>query len=659
MCRIECAIANLLQYFYLVAGTSPAETGYLLLRELPVQQDAYPCSRLRAWHDINRTYDTTNMMAYPKTHLFFGLLLAVALGASCVGETEQQAADTKMVQYKEPADPYPAPDSVWDAVPPGVNLRFGSADEHYARSAPPRQDLLQANWRATGWRGERVHTQALLWTAEPLRGVKLAVEKLRDDQGNEIAPQHIKAEYLRYVLTDHLGDLANGCGIPAGLDTSIVADVIDNTQYLDIGERTTRPIWLSVSIPQDAVPGTYSGTLRVEAARPTSNRDRVAAIPFQIEVLPHVLPAPQEWGYHLDLWQNPFAVARYYQVRIWSDDHFRGMRPYMRRLADAGQKVITASIIHDPWNSQTYDVYSSMVKWTKRADGTWVYDFANFDRWVEFMMGFGVDKFINCYSMIPWNLKFHYHDEALGKDTVLVAEPGSPEYRAHWLPMLTDFARHLKAKGWWDITTIAMDERPMEAMQHAIAIIKEADPDFKVSLAGTYHPELSDALVDFSITSPESMDEETLARRNELGYTTTFYTCCVEPRPNTFTSSPYAEATWLAWHALHKGYGGYLRWAYNSWNERPLWDSRYGTWAGGDTYLVYPGFRTSVRFERLREGIQDYEKFQIISRQLQEQGREDDLARLLAITERFALDSLNSHTAASAVNYAKNVLNSF
>lgn len=598
------------------------------------------------------------MVVHGNKFIQYVFFVVIAL-AGCVNNTEQQASDTKRAQYVEPVDPYPVPDSVWDVVQPGINLSFASADHHYPRSIPPRDELLQANWRMVGWRGERIHTQAVLWTSEPLKGVRISVDKLRDESGNQIETQHIKADYIRYVLTDHLGDLQNGCGIPAGLDTSIVADVIDNSQYMDIDAQTTRPVWLSISIPQDAVPGVYSSVLRIDASRPASNKERGAEIPFQIEVLPHTLPPAQEWSYHLDLWQNPFSVARYYQVRVWSDDHFRAMRPYMKRLAEAGQKVITASIIHDPWNSQTYDIYPSMIKWTKHTDGTWTYDFTNFDRWVEFMMGFGIDKFINCYSMIPWNLKFYYHDEALGKDTVLVAEPGSPEYRDHWLPMLTEFASHLKNKGWWDITTIAMDERPMEAMKNTIAVIKEADPDFKVSLAGSYHPELTDQLVDFSITSPESIDEEALRRRKELGLTTTFYTCCVEPKPNTFTSSPYAEATWLAWHARYKGYDGYLRWAYNSWNERPLWDSRYGTWAGGDTYLVYPGSRTSVRFERLREGIQDYEKFSIISEQLHAQQRTEDLARLNDVVALFSLDSLDSTSASEAVNYAKSVLNSF
>src|SRR5690606_9966490 len=146
----------------------------------------------------------------------------------------------------------------------------------------PNPEQLNAHWRAIGWRGERVHTQALLWTAEPLRGASLSVSKVVNEEGNEIASRHIRAEFIRYVLTDHLGELTSGCGIPAGLDTSIVADVIDNSQYLDVHARNTRPIWLSVSIPQDAVPGIYQGELVVESSRPASTKQSRASLPFQI-----------------------------------------------------------------------------------------------------------------------------------------------------------------------------------------------------------------------------------------------------------------------------------------------------------------------------------------------------------------------------------------
>ena len=41
-------------------------------------------------------------------------------------------------------------------------------------------------------------------------------------------------------------------------------------------------------------------------------------------------------------------------------------------------------------------------------------------------------------------------------------------------------------------------------------------------------------------------------------------------------------------HAVAGGYDGYLRWAVNSWTLDPLRDSRFRTWAAGDTYSIYP-----------------------------------------------------------------------
>lgn len=139
---------------------------------------------------------------------------------------------------------------------------------------------------------------------------------------------------------------------------------------------------------------------------------RLSTLKMDIKVSSRVLPAPSEWAYHLDLWQSPFAVARYYQVPLWSQEHMDAMRPLMKMLADAGQKIITATIMHKPWNGQTYDYFESMVTWTKKVDGTWAFDYGVFDKWVEMMMSVGIDKQINCYSMVPWKLSFQYFDQA-------------------------------------------------------------------------------------------------------------------------------------------------------------------------------------------------------------------------------------------------------
>ena len=56
--------------------------------------------------------------------------------------------------------------------------------------------------------------------------------------------------------------------------------------------------------------------------------------------------------------------------------------------------------------------------------------------------------------------------------------------------MLKDFTQHLKEKGWFTSTSIAMDERKLPDMLAVIKIIREIDTNWKISLAGAYHHEL-------------------------------------------------------------------------------------------------------------------------------------------------------------------------
>ena len=300
-------------------------------------------------------------------------------------------------------------------------------------------------------------------------------------------------------------------------------------------------------------------------------------------------------------------------VEVWSDEHFERMRPTMRQLADAGQKVITATLNKDPWNNQCYDAYADMIVWTRLADGTWEYDFTVFDRWVRFMLDLGVGKYVNCYSMLPWNNMLHYKDAVTGEFVDVKADPGTPAFREMWGPFLPAFVGHLREKGWLGITNIAMDERSPEVMAAATALLKEVAPELGIALADNHkifkqYPYIKDMCA--SIFGP--IEQTDIVQRRSKGLTTTFYVCCSSGFPNTYTSSAPAEATYLSWYAAAEDYDGFLRWAYNSWVEDPIRDSRFRKWAAGDTYLVYPEGRSSIRFERLVEGIQDWEKIRLL-----------------------------------------------
>lgn len=535
-------------------------------------------------------------------------------------------------------------------------LDWATTGSHCVIGGGPSLEFQKKAFNHVAWRGEKVFAQAVVSSEEELKDVRLSVSDLRNGK-SLIGAENIRLQFVSYVVSDLLDTTKYGqCG--SREDKSkwgevLVADVLDINDSMTVPAGRKQPVWMTVSVPSDARPGKYSGKLTI-----TSSNAKARSLNVELTVADHVLPPARDWAFHLDLWQNPYSVARYENVPLWSEAHFEAMRPVMRMLAEAGQKSVTATIMSRPWNGQTEDAFGSMVTKIRRIDGTWLYDYTIFDRWVEFMFSLGIDKQINCYSMIPWALEFDYIDQATSSPATFQAAPGSEEYNEYWGAFIADFARHLKAKGWFEKTMIAMDERPLESMQAVLGLIRKVEPAFKISLAGNYHEPVIYDIVDFSETfsGKQEFPESAKAKRKELGLTTTFYTCCAEAHPNMFVISNPDEAAWLGWFAQAEGYDGYLRWAYNSWTLDPLTDARFRTWPAGDCFVVYPGGRGSVRFSKLVEGIQDFEKVRILRSRWQETGNEAKLGQLTGILKSFTSETVLAEGPTKALAAAKSFL---
>lgn len=558
--------------------------------------------------------------------------------------------------YEEASNPISTNPSLWVKVS-APQVSWGSTDIRYKKEEPAPIARLKKDINLTAWKGERVSAQLVVWTPEALDNLSFIVSDLTSGK-ETISKDNVRTGFVRYVMTDELNkDGKGGCGYrkSSDYDSTLVADPIDHiASTLTVPANATQGGWISVRVPQQVKAGKYTGTVTVK------DGDKVLSeLKLAVNVKNRTLPASTEWAFHLDLWQNPYAEARYYNVEPFSKEHFNRMRPDMQNYVDAGGKVITASIMHKPWNGQTYDPFESMVTWLKKADGTWYFDYTVFDKWVEYMMSLGVKKQINCYSMVPWRLSFQYFDQASNSFKYLDAKPGEAAYDEFWGNMLTSFAKHLKEKGWFDITHISMDERPMKDMLATLKVIRKADKDFKVSLAGTYHDELVKELHDYCIAIGEKFPAEVIKSRKEAGQVTTYYTCCTEPRPNTFTFSAPAEAEWLGWFAAKENLDGYLRWALNSWVKNPLQDSRFTAWAAGDTYMIYPEGRSSIRFERLIEGIQSYEKIRILKEEFEKKGNKSAIKKIDKILKAFDEFSLEEIPAATVVTKAKEAINKY
>ena len=532
-----------------------------------------------------------------------------------------------------------------------LSVRWGNVDTRYPVNAADAVSSAAVS-EAVAWKGERVNLQLVVTNkgaAADSCTVKYVFSELKN--GKSVIPAtNVVGGFVQPVITDRF----TGCGKHEvdAYGENLVADRITGTNPTVVDGGSVRGLWLTVQVPQDAKAGTYKGYVELDV------NGKATKYSYTVKVLDRTLPAPAEWAFHLDLWQNPYAIARVHNVELWSKEHFDVLRPYMLKLASAGQKAITATLIDRPWDGQTFDPFGSMVTWIKKADGTWLYDFTIFDRWVEFMMSCGINKEITCFSMIPWKLSFRYYDQATHSHKHINCAPGDEAYAQFWGGMLSAFAAHLKEKGWFDKTFISMDERSLQQMQAAIKVIKDHAPGLKISMAGNYHAEIEADIFDYclDIFAYGAYTPELIAKRRAQGKVSTYYTCCSAEYPNLFTFSAPADAEFIALEALAKDLDGYLRWAYNSWTIVPEEDSRFTAWPAGDTYVIYPFSISSVRWERLVQGIQQFEKYKILLAEAEAKGNTSRVKALKKLLKSVDIKKISTDSE-KIVNGFRNGLN--
>jgi len=500
---------------------------------------------------------------------------------------------------------------------PGLLGTVCSLDVLYQPDKKPQQPRL-TTWTATAWKAERINGEFAVWSDTETKYARLSVTDMVSENGHRIGSEHLKPHFQRYVLAD---------GKP-------FADIIDTAASIDIPKRTVRSVWLLVDVPTDAAAGVYRGKLTVRA-----NEGKEVSFDLSLTVVDRLLPPPSQWKFWLDLWVSPWAVARYHHVELWSDEHLRIMRPYLEKAADTGQKCLHLCIMDRTWGDQPFDTLTSLIKWTRNSDGTWTYDYTAFDRYVTFAAECGLTGQLNCDSMVTWGNNYFYYDGATGDYIARKLTPGSDDYNALWIPFLKDFAKHLKEKGWLQRSVIYFNERGPAETVKAVELVQKYAPGLNCALAGNDHNEYYTTMRDYSLIIPEvnKVPDDVRAQRLQRGWITTFYVCCWPDRPNNFTFSPPIENVWMGWFAVADGLDGFLRWNFNMWNRDPFATTDYSPWPSGDTLLVYPGPRSSIRFERLREGIQDFEKIRILREQWKGEGQagQQKLASLEELLKNF------------------------
>lgn len=348
------------------------------------------------------------------------------------------------------------------------------------------------------------------------------------------------------------------------------------------------------------------------------------------------IPNPVDYKFHLDMWFNPSAIADYYKIDHWSSEHWLLIEKYLKEYASRGGKNITTTITHEPWHkpwlkgvsrSQIAFGYKSMINWSKNLNGEWEFDYKIFDKYVDLASKIGINGQINAFSLTPFhsNQKIHFFDESSQSNKLLTLNIGDEVYEEVWATFLKKFSIHLKKKKLFERIYLAFDEKPEEQMKLVRNIIKNSSPEFLNKTVISGHPEVGENSNNFSISYmffPEQPLERgaavpvlpTIEERIREGRKTTFYLCAEPAHPNTLTYSPAIEGQLIPWLALKYNTDGYLRWSFNNWTKDPFKKPVF-IHSQGDDYQIYPGEKgpiSSIRWELLKEGIEDFELFKVI-----------------------------------------------
>ncbi len=499
--------------------------------------------------------------------------------------------------YQEPFSGTVIERAAWRKLPSTPQLSWASRDVHYEQRQVPSINMRQ-DTTVWAWRGERVGMQALVFSNKTVKALSLAVSEANNLKAT--------ANFVNYVK----GDGKRGCGDnDMSSAVTYVADVIDNQPTKMLRSMSVTPVWVTVEVPRDIQPGQQEITVTVND---NTTNEAIGELRLKVNIVDRQLPEPQNYSFNTNFWQQPYSVARYYGVEKWSQAHYDALRPYLELLARCGQKSVTAILFYEPWGAQSIDKHDEMIRSTKKKDGTWAYDYTVFDHYVALCDSCGINGQINCFSMVPWDMNFRYYDEDGNQHETGKITTASAEYKEIWTNFLKAFADHLKEKGWFDKTYIAMDERGLGDMQNAYNLLQEAVPGMKMSLAGNYHSELYDKLQDYCVAWQQRFTDAQLASRQQKGWVTTTYTACPDLAPNLETYNDPADIAYLPLYCIANGFNGFLHWSWMQWVADPLTDSRGSLFPAGDYYCIYPGPRSSVRYERYIEGVQQAEKVKVL-----------------------------------------------
>ncbi len=470
------------------------------------------------------------------------------------------------------------------------------------------------------------------------------VGDLTGPNGATIAAENVDLRYAYYHYVANPTDKTCAVGYypDALVPLEAGSDGLGAPLGVEVGENL--PIWTTVRVPADAAPGTYRGAIRLTGS---VIGEFDATIPFEVVVWDFALPAKNtlETAYGM----SPGNVWRYHNCKT-EEDKRAVFEKYLKIFGD--YRI-------SPYNPAPLDGIG--VKWLPEENPPRCeLDFSRFEK--EMTRVFAQYNFTNFrlpFEGLGWGT---YAESAEGEIAGYAGD--TPQYKA----MIADYGKKLqeglRERGLLDAAYVYWFDEPEPKdygfVARGFGKLKKYAPEIDRMLTEEPSPEFrkileeNDASIDVWCPVSPAYDEAQGKIEKDAGNRFWWYVCTYpkEPYCTEFTDHPPVELRIWHWQTFERGIAGCLVWESTYWTssaafpneaQNPYLDpmcyvSGYSTpagtkqfWGNGDGRFIYPPLSAatpgrndgkpifddpvaSVRWEMIREGVQDYEMLAILKK---------------------------------------------
>jgi len=466
---------------------------------------------------------------------------------------------------------------------------------------------------------------------------------LVNENGGKISAENVMLRYAFYHYVENPTDTACIPGYYPDALVPLEKGTDGFGKSIDVAKDQNLPVWVTVRIPKDTEPGKYQGKIRLTADNNQFNVD----IPFTLNVWNFAIPEKNtiETAYGL----SAQKVWRYHNCQT-EEDKRAVFEKYLKIFGD--YRI-------SPYDPAPLD--GIRVQWfPKENPPRCELDFSRFDKEMK--------RVFDKYHFTNFRLNF----EGLGGGTFAERYDGeiagyksnTPEYQA----MMTDYGRklqeHLRETGLLDAAYVYWFDEPepkdYDFVADGFAKLKKYAPEITRMLTEepteAFEKILREKDTSINVWCPVSpvFSLDSAKSEWEKGNRFWWYVCCYPKQPfcTEFIDHPSIEMRIWHWQTFERHIAGCLVWEATYWtsdtafpdeSQNPYLDpmsyvTSYGVpigakqfWGNGDGRFVYPPLSAatpgrndsrvilddpvaSIRWEMIREGVQDYEMLTMLTR---------------------------------------------